>query len=61
MLKISIDKIDNMFAKIAADMTLYMPVDGSCKVFGMKWAYAARNNFITVECSNESHPVPHQP
>ena len=40
---------------------LYMPVDGSCKVFGMKWAYAARNNFITVECSNESHPVPHQP
>ena len=40
---------------------LYMPVDGSCKVFGMKWAYAARNNFITVECSNESHPVPNQP
>ena len=40
---------------------LYMPVDGSCKVFGMQWAYAARNNFITVECSNESRPVPNQP
>lgn len=40
---------------------LYMPVDASCKLFKMKWAYAARNNFITIEHVNESHPVPVQP
>lgn len=40
---------------------LYIPVDGACKAFGMKWAYAARNNFITVECSNESVPRVPQP
>lgn len=40
---------------------LYMPVDAACKIFGMKWAYAQRNNFITIESSNESHPVPVQP
>ena len=37
MLKISIDKIDNMFAKIAADMTLYMPVDGKGGARFEKW------------------------
>ena len=40
---------------------LYMPVEGVCKVYGMKWAYAARNNFITVEHVSEDHPVPVQP
>lgn len=40
---------------------LYMPVDASCKLFGMKWAYAKRNNFITVEHVSEDHPVPVQP
>lgn len=40
---------------------LYIPVDGACRIFGMKWAYAARNNFITIECSSEDHPVPIQP
>ncbi len=40
---------------------LYMPVDTSCKLFGMKWAYAARNNFITIEHVSEDHPVPVQP
>lgn len=44
-----------------AEGQLYIPVDSACKIFGMKWAYAARNNFITVESSNESHPVPVQP
>ena len=39
---------------------LYMPVDGACKAFKMKWAYAARNNFITIEHVSEDHPiVPH--
>ena len=40
---------------------LYMPVNGACKAFGMKWAYAARNNFITIEHVNESHPIVPQP
>ena len=40
---------------------LYMPVDASCKLFRMKWAYAARNNFITIEHVSEDHPVPVQP
>lgn len=40
---------------------LYMPVDSTCKIYGMKWAYAARNNFITVEHVSEDHPVPVQP
>jgi alpha-L-rhamnosidase len=38
-----------------------MPVDASCKLFKMKWAYAARNNFITIEHVSEDHPVPVQP
>lgn len=40
---------------------LYMPVNSTCKIYGMKWAYAARNNFITVEHVSEDHPVPVQP
>lgn len=40
---------------------LYVPVDGVCKAFGFKWAYAKRNNFITIETVNESVPVPYQP
>ncbi len=40
---------------------LYVPVDDVCKIFGMKWAYAKRNNFITIESSNESEPAPTQP
>ncbi len=40
---------------------LYIPVDGACKAFKMKWAYAARNNFITVESSNEGVPIVPQP
>ncbi len=40
---------------------LYMPVDSSCKLFGMKWAYAQRNNFITVEHASEHHPIVPQP
>ncbi len=40
---------------------LYMPVDGACKAFGMKWAYAKRNNFITIEHVSESVPIVPQP
>ncbi len=40
---------------------LYMPVDGACKAFGMKWAYAKRNNFITIEHVSEDHPIVYQP
>ncbi len=40
---------------------LYMPVDGACKAFGMKWAYAKRNNFITIEHVSEDHPIVPQP
>ncbi len=40
---------------------LYIPVDGACKAFGMKWAYAKRNNFITIETSKESVPIVPQP
>lgn len=40
---------------------LYMPVDGACKTFKMKWAYAARNNFITIEHVSENHPIVPQP
>ncbi len=40
---------------------LYIPVDGACKAFGMKWNYAKRNNFISIENSNEGCPIPNQP
>lgn len=40
---------------------LYVPLDSACKIFGMKWAYAKRNNFITIETSNEGFPTPTQP
>ena len=40
---------------------LYMPVEGACKAFRMKWAYAARNNFITIEHVSEDHPIVPQP
>ena len=40
---------------------LYIPVDGACKAFRMKWAYAERNNFITVEHVSENVPIVPQP
>ena len=44
-----------------AEGQLYMPVDGACKTFGMKWAYAPRNNFISIEHVSEHHPIVPQP
>ncbi len=39
---------------------LYMPCD-SCHAFGMRWAYADRNNFISFEHESEAKLVPVQP
>lgn len=40
---------------------LYVPLESACKIFGMKYAYAPRNNFLTIESSNEGFPIPTQP
>ena len=40
---------------------LYMPIDCVADCFGMKWAYAAKNNFITVEHPSEDIPYTVQP
>ena len=40
---------------------LYIPLDSACRIFDMKWAYAVRNNYITIETFDESQPVPLQP
>ncbi len=40
---------------------LYIPIEGFTQIFGMKWAYAKRNNFISVEYINEDKPVTVQP
>lgn len=39
---------------------LYMPLD-AVEVFDMRWAYAKRNNFISVEHESEEKPVTIQP
>lgn len=39
---------------------LYMPCDG-CEVFGMRWNYSPRNNFISFEVKTQEHPVTEQP
>lgn len=39
---------------------LYMPAD-ACELFGMRWAYAKRNNFISYEHPSEDKPVTIQP
>ena len=40
---------------------LYIPVEAVVPAFGMKWAYAKRNNFITVEHASEAIPFTEQP
>ena len=39
---------------------LYVPYD-AVSAFDMRWAYAERNNFISVEIESEAKPVPVQP
>lgn len=39
---------------------LYIPVE-ACGIFGMRWDYAARNNFINFEHPSEDKPVTVQP
>ena len=40
---------------------LYIPLDGFCDIFKFKWAYVPRNNFISVEYSEQDFPVSYQP
>ncbi len=40
---------------------LYIPVEAIVPCFDMKWNYAARNNFISVECATEQIPFTEQP
>ena len=40
---------------------LYVPLDDFCRIFNMKWSYARRNNYLTIETFDESVPVPRQP
>ena len=39
---------------------LYAPID-AVKAFEMRWAYAPRNNFLSIEHESESKPVTEQP
>ena len=39
---------------------LYVPISAVCEIFDFKWAYAKRNNFVTIECESEDSPVPEQ-
>ncbi|NLA76369.1 MAG: hypothetical protein GX851_00820 [Clostridiales bacterium] len=39
---------------------LYIPAD-AVEAFGMRWAYAPRNNFISFEHESEDKPVTVQP
>ncbi|MCR5484761.1 MAG: fibronectin type III domain-containing protein [Clostridiales bacterium] len=39
---------------------LYVPVD-AVKAFDMRWAYSARNNFISIETESEDKPIWPQP
>ena len=40
---------------------LYMPIEGFCNIFNIKWAYAKRNNFISVEYCEQDFPISEQP
>lgn len=40
---------------------LYIPIEGFCNIFRFKWAYVPRNNFISVEYSEQDFPISEQP
>lgn len=40
---------------------LYIPVDAVADCFGMKWNYAERNNYISIEHETENIPYTEQP
>lgn len=40
---------------------LYVPADGLCKAFGMRYGYFSRNNILSFEHEREDDPVPVQP
>ncbi len=37
---------------------IFVPLSSACTFFKMKWAYAKRNNFLTVESADEGQPLP---
>jgi len=40
---------------------LYVPLDCAAKIFEMRWAYAKRNNFISIEHESDSKTITVQP
>ena len=40
---------------------LYVPADGICKAFGMRYSFFERNNLLSFEHELEDKPVPEQP
>ena len=40
---------------------LYVPADGICKAFGMRYEYFDKNNILSFEIESEFDPVPYQP
>ena len=40
---------------------LYMPADDCAEIFGMKWCYVKRNNFLSFEHESEDKPIFVQP
>lgn len=40
---------------------LYIPVESVVECYGMKWAYAKKNNFISIEHATEAIPFTEQP
>ena len=44
-----------------ANSQLYIPLDAIIPCFNMKWAYAKRNNYLTIEHVDEAIPMTKQP
>ena len=40
---------------------LYIPADGACRPFGMRWTYASDTNYIDVQNEDEAKPAAEQP
>jgi hypothetical protein len=40
---------------------LYIPLEAIVPCFNMKWAYAERNNYLTIEHVDEAIPMTKQP
>lgn len=40
---------------------LYIPIDGACRPFAMRWDYSERNRFLNLQNEDESKPAPENP